>query len=389
MIRKLVFVVAFSCAALCAQQGDAVIQWNRTLLTLLRTPGVQPAAIHSTRSLAILHIAIRDAVSSAPGSDDAAADAAAHTVLLALYPSAKSTIETAYVRLLSPIPDGADKEEGIRVGEAAANRLLNIRANDGSGNPTPTLVFEAGAGVYQPTPPNFPAPVFTGWSQVTPFVLTIASQFRPGLPPELTSETFANDREEVKSLGAPHSPAASIDQQLTGWFWNGAIQNYWNEIAQNAAIERGLTTLQAARLFAALNISLADTVIAMYDAKYTYEFWRPVTAIRSAGNGDWLPETKNTAADPSYPGAHAAISSAAATVLASCFGGDQFSFRVTSEVFAGVERSFSTFSGAAQEATLSRIYAGQHFRFDLTAGEQLGAAVAQFVLTNLAISGVL
>jgi membrane-associated phospholipid phosphatase len=224
---------------------------------------------------------------------------------------------------------------------------------------------------------------------VTPFVLTSASQFRPAPPPELASETFANDLEEVKSLGVPHSSAASIDQQLTGWFWNGAIQNYWNEIAQNAAIEHGLTTLQSSRLFAALNISLADTVIAMYDAKYTYEFWRPVTAIRSTGSGDWFPETKNTAADPSYPGAHAAISSAAATVLASYFGSDQFSFQVTSEVFAGVERSFSTFSGAAQEATLSRIYAGQHFRFDLTAGEQLGAGVAQFVLTNLAISGVL
>jgi membrane-associated phospholipid phosphatase len=108
-----------------------------------------------------------------------------------------------------------------------------------------------------------------------------------------------------------------------------------------------------------------------------------VTAIRSAGASDWLPETKNTAADPAYPGAHAAISSAAATILASFFGSDQFSFHVTSEVFAGVDRSFSTFSGAAQEAALSRIYAGQHFRFDLTAGQQLGTMAAEFVLGAL------
>jgi membrane-associated phospholipid phosphatase len=213
--------------------------------------------------------------------------------------------------------------------------------------------------------------------------LASASQFRPGPPPELTSQTYANDFNEVKALGIPHSPAASIDQQLTGWFWNGAIQNYWNEIAQTAAITHGVTTAQAARLFALLNVSLADTVIAMYDAKYTYTFWRPVTAIRSAGDNDWLPETKNTAADPSYPGAHAALSSAAATILASFFQSDQFSFHVTSEVFAGVDRSFSTFSGAAQEASLSRIYAGQHFRFDLTAGQQLGTNVSGFVLNNL------
>jgi membrane-associated phospholipid phosphatase len=363
--------------------SQTVVQWNRTLLTLLRTPGVQPATIHPTRNLAMLHAAIYDAVQTGPASPDAAADAAAHTVLLALYPATASTLDAAYLQSLSLIPDGPDKEEGIRIGEAATNHLLTMRANDGSANPAPPLIFGTGPGAYQLTPPNFPAPVFTGWSQVTPFVLTSASQFRPAPPPELTSQTYSNDFDEVKSLGIPRSPAASIDQQLVGWFWNGAIQNYWNEIAQTAAIANGLTTVQTARLFALLNVSLADTVIAMYDAKYMYKFWRPVTAIRSAGDSNWLPETKNTAADPSYPGAHAALSGAAATVLASFFGSDQFSFHVTSEVFAGVDRSFSTFSGAAQEASLSRIYAGQHFRFDLRAGQQLGTNVSEFVLNNL------
>jgi membrane-associated phospholipid phosphatase len=363
--------------------SQTVVQWNRTLLTLLRTPGVQPATIHPTRNLAMLHAAIYDAVQTGPASPDAAADAAAHTVLLALYPATASTLDAAYLQSLSLIPDGPDKEEGIRIGEAAANHLLTMRANDGSANLAPPLIFGTGPGAYQSTPPNFPAPVFTGWSQVTPFVLTSAGRFRPGPPPDLTSETYANDFNEVKSLGIPRSPAASIDQQLVGWFWSGAIQNYWNEIAQTAAIANGLTTAQTARLFALLNESLADTVIAMYDAKYTYKFWRPVTAIRSTSDSNWLPETKNTAADPSYPGAHSALSSAAATVLASFFGSDQFSFHVTSEVFAGVDRSFSTFSGAAQEAGLSRIYAGQHFRFDHMAGQQLGTNVSEFVLNNL------
>jgi len=234
--------------------------------------------------------------------------------------------------------------------------------------------------------------VFTHWPNVTPFALLSANQFRPGPPPALTSQTYTNDFNEVKTLGPPHSPAATPDQQLIGVFWNGAIQNYWNEIAQTAALGKNLTTAEAARLFALLNLSLADTVIAFYDAKYTYTFWRPVTAIRAAdtdGNPDtqpdpnFLPETRTTAADPSYPGAHGAVSAAAATALASFFGTDQFSFNLTSEVFAGVQRSFTSFSGASQEAFLSRIYAGQHFRFDQVAGAQLGNNVAGFVVANL------
>jgi len=227
---------------------------------------------------------------------------------------------------------------------------------------------------------------------VTPFALFSASQFCPDPSPALTSQTYTNDFNEVKTLGPPRSPAATSDQQLIGVFWNGAIQNYWNEIAQIAALRNKLTTVQAARLFALLNLTLADTVIAFYDAKYTYTFWRPVTAIRAAdtdGNPDtqpdpnFLPETRTTAADPSYPGAHGAISAAAAAVLASFFGTDQFNFNLTSEVFAGVQRSFTSFSGASQEAFVSRIYAGQHFRFDQTAGAQLGNNVAGFVVTNL------
>jgi membrane-associated phospholipid phosphatase len=152
-----------------------------------------------------------------------------------------------------------------------------------------------------------------------------------------------------------------------------------------------LTTAQSARLFALLNLSFADGVIAFYDAKYTYHFWRPVTAIRGAdvdGNLDtmadpnWLPESGNTPADPSYPGAHAVISAAGALVLRSYFGSDQFNFKVNSEVLAGVQRSFATFSSAADEAAFSRIFAGAHFRTDLTTGQQLGDSVAMWVISN-------
>jgi membrane-associated phospholipid phosphatase len=178
---------------------------------------------------------------------------------------------------------------------------------------------------------------------------------------------------------------------LTGHFWNGAIQNYWNEIAQTASVANELTTAENARLFALLNLSFADGVIAFYDAKYTYNFWRPVTAIRAAdtdnnpetvADPNWLPEVGNTGPDPSYPGAHAVISAAGANVLISFFETDRFAFNATSEVLQGVDRSFTSFSAAAEEATLSRIFAGQHFSFDLTSGHDLGDRVADFVLEN-------
>jgi hypothetical protein len=393
---------------LCAQTPGPVVQWNRTLLSLLRTPGAQPGTVHPTRSLAILHAAIYDAVNSidqshapykvlltgvVPGaSQDAAADAAAHEVLIAIYPAFQALLDSEYQQLLALIPDGQSKDEGVRVGIAVADQILQLRANDGSAAVPPPFVPGSAPGDYQLTPPNFPPAVFTHWSKVTPFALTLASQFRPGPPPALTSQTYTDAFNEVKSLGITHSPTATPDQQLIGVFWNGAIQNYWNEVAQASALGNNLTTAQAARLFALLDLAIADTVIAFYDAKYTFTLWRPVTAIRAAGTDgnpdtapdpNWLPETRTTAADPSYPGAHGAISAAAAAVLASFFGNDQFSFSLTSEVFAGVQRSFTLFSTASQEAFISRIYAGQHFRFDQIAGQQLGGDVANFVVTNL------
>jgi hypothetical protein len=295
---------------------------------------------------------------------------------------------------LASVPDNANRSEGISVGKTVANKILVLRNNDGSeATPVPFVFTNPPAPEqYQSTPPNFPKqPQFTHWARVTPFALESASQFRPGPPPALDSDTYSDAFNEVKSLGIASSTTATPDQSLTGRFWNGAIQNYWNEIGQTAAQAHELTTAQSARLFALLNLSFADGVIAFYDAKYTYNFWRPVTAIREAGlagnpetlpDPDWLPEVGNTTPDPSYPGAHAVISSAAASILSAFFGNERFDFAVTSEVLPGVERSFKTFSAAKKEATLSRIFAGVHFRSDLTAGQKIGRRIADFVFDN-------
>jgi hypothetical protein len=391
-----------------AQSVNPVVQWNRTLLVLVRTPGAQPATVHPTRSFAIMHAAIYDAVnaiddthktylvglSGVPrnASRDAAAAGAAHEVLLALYPAFQAALDAILEQSLAQIPDGNDKLQGVAIGQTVADRILALRSNDGSNAKPIPFVFGNAPGDYQSTPPNFPKqPQFTHWSRVTPFTLERASQFRLGPPPELTSDTYTDAFNEVKSLGIAKSTTASADQALTGRFWNGAIQNYWNEIAQTLSVVQNLTTAQNARLFALLNLTLADGVIAFYDSKYTYNFWRPVTAIRAAdtdnnpdtpADPNWLPEVGNTTPDPSYPGAHAVISAAAARVLTSFFKRDHFNFNVTSEVLPGVERSFSRISAAAEEATLSRIFAGVHFRFDLTNGQRLGHEVAEFVVDN-------
>jgi hypothetical protein len=405
----LVFGLAWPATDSLSTSVDEVVQWNKMLLTIVRTPGAQPATVHATHGFAILHGAIYDAVNaidathepflvrlehvSPRASQEAAASSAAHEVLLALYPTFQALLDAQLEQSLAQIPDGKEKTLGIDVGKAVAQATLIMRMDDGSAATPVPYVFGTAPGDYQSTPPNFPKqPAFTHWPRVEPFVLERANQFRPGPPPALTSAEYTKVFNEVKSLGIGNSPTATPEQVLIGQFWNGAIQNYWNEITQTAAQARHLSTAQSARVFALLNFTLADEVIAFYDAKYTYNFWRPVTAIRAAdmdGNPqtaadpNWLPRAGNTAADPSYPGAHATISAGGAFVLNAFFGKRPIHLDVTSEVLPGVVRSFDSFAAVEKEASVSRVYAGQHFRSDEDAGETLGRAVADFAVENL------
>ena len=390
------------------QSINQVVHWNRILLGIVRTPNTQPATVHPTRNFAIMHAAIYDAVNaidrthktylvrlskvSKHASQEAAAAAAGHEVLVALYPKLQATLDADLQQALADIGSGDDVNEGVRIGQLVGARMVALRSHDGSDAPPVPYVFGTAPGNYQSTPPNFPKqPQFTNWSHVTPFAIENAAQFRPQPPPALSSDEYEAAFNETKSLGIANGTAASTDQALTGRFWNGAIQNYWNEITQTAVIDSGLTTAQTARVFALLNLTIADSVIAFYEAKYTYNRWRPVTAIRNASTTEnaktlpdpaWLPEVGNTTPDPSYPGAHAVISAAAEAVLTSFFHHDHLKFDVTSEVMPGTVRTFDSFSDAANEATLSRIFAGVHFRFDLTQGQRLGGQVAEFVTDN-------
>jgi membrane-associated phospholipid phosphatase len=411
--------------------GQLVIDWNKALIAILSTPGAQPATIHPTRSFAILQAAEYDAVvsvthagrpyalgiqgsgkatpsgiqgsgkASAPGTQGsgrasaaAAADQAARDVLAALYPAQAGIADSQLATELAAIPDDDARHDGIAVGKNVAIRLLALRAGDGSAvSPVPFIPGTA-PGDYQLTPPNFPSPVFTSWGSITPFVLQRGSQFRPVPPPAVTSAAYARALAVVQSLGQDTSTTRTADQTAAGHFWGAApIWNVWNEIAQDQVSAHHSSLVQAAAVFAALDLTLGDTAIGLYDAKYHYQVWRPVTAIRegaSAGNPgitanpDWSPLT-TTAADPSYPGGHSGFSFAAATVLSAFFGAGQ-PVTVHSDALPGQVRAFSGLFAAATEAALSRIYAGQHTPLDDQAGRILGLRIAAFVLASAAFN---
>jgi len=381
--------------------GAIVIDWNRELVNLVNTPGNQPSTIHPTRSFAILHTAIYDAVVStthggrpyaysvnAPaGADaDAAAAQAGHDALVALFPARQAALDQRLATLLASIPDGAAKTAGVHVGRVSAALAAGLRAGDGSTRPQPPVPAPSKPGDYRPAPPaNAPA-VFTQWPDVQPWVLEAAGQFRPGPPPAVASSAYADGVNEVKRLGQDSSAARTADQTEAARFWPGPIWVQWNEIAEASASIHHTDLLQTARVFELLDLAFADTVIAFYDAKYHYLVWRPVSAIRAADTGNpavvsdpgWTPLLA-TAPDPSYPGAHSAVSAAGAAILGSAFGGKQ-PIRVTSDSLLGTVRAFPSYDAAAEEAGLSRIYGGVHTRADHEAGAQLGRQVAAFVL---------
>jgi hypothetical protein len=387
---------------------DQVIQWNQELLTLLQAPGAQPASVHPTRTMAIVQLAVSDAVDSIQGghhpylpgppapahaSAPAAVASAARTSLLALLPSERPAIDAMYRNSLAQLGASASVRRGIRVGDRAAAAILAARANDGSALSAPPFVPGSVPGAYRATPPAFSPPVFGQWPNVRPFVLRRGDQFRSPPPPSLSSARYVDEFNEVKSLGRNGSTTRSADQTAIGKFWGAApIWIVWNQVAEMAASGFHYTLAQNARLFARLDAGLADSVIALYEGKYTYNRWRPVTAITAIDTGNpaavsdptWTPLAV-TAPDPSYPGAHAAASETAAVVLADSLGSDSFPFSLTNPTLPGLVRSFGSFSQAADEAAASRIFAGQHFRSDEDAGLALGRQVGDFVSDHLLV----
>jgi hypothetical protein len=381
-----------------------VIQWNQAVLAAIRAD--KPSIGFATRDLAIVQTAIFDAVDAidhtarpflvhaharADASPVAAAAAAGLFTAAALFPTDTALFQAAYQASLAGIPDGRAKTDGLAVGRFVAERTLISRVTDGA-NAVVDYTPGSAPGDWRPAPPAFAPAQTPQWPDVRPFALRSGSQFRPPPPPALDSPQYAAAFNEVKDFGRVDSSVRTAQQTEVARFWEGKagtpqVPGYWNEIAESAAASQGNTLDQDARLFAQLNVALADAIIGHFDAKYTYNRWRPITAIRladQAGNPatvadpTWTP-LLGTPPNPSYVSGHAAASGAAATVLAHFFGTDNIGFSVTSEDLKGVTHSFTSFSAAASEAENSVVWGGIHFRFDVTAGNALGQSVAQFV----------
>lgn len=385
--------------AVQAPGDDAVMVWNELLLDAVRAGRTVPP--RSSRELAILNAALADAVgplrgtggfylASAPvpagASAEAAAAAAGYTVLASLYPARQALFAAARDAMLAATPGGRARADGVAFGQAAARAVLAARAHDGS-DQDPPYTPGSGPGAWVPTPPAYAPALLPGWGSVTPFTMTSGSQFRPPAPPALDSAAYAADVAEVRSLGSATSSTRTADQTAIATFWadgSGTFTppGHWIDIARTVALARHTTLAETARLFGAVGLALADAGIIAWDAKYTYNLWRPVTALnpglQPGDPGFWTP-LLTTPPFSSYVSGHSTFSGAAETVLTAFFPGP-VSFTSTADNGSGAVRSYASFRQAADEAGRSRIYGGLHYEFDnqpgLSSGRALGAWVA-------------
>jgi hypothetical protein len=404
LVKNTLFIACISAISLAFGVGspanaDVVTDWNNAALDAIRAGNTAPPI--ASRGLAILHVSIYDAVngitrtheeylipSGVPrsASEEAAASAAAHKALVNLFPANVSSFDTLYAAILATIPNSPHKTAGIVWGEFVASQILAARANDGSAA-TVQPPGGSGPGVWIPTPPGFLPYLLPQWGFVVPFGMNSSSQFRPPGPPSLDSQQYAADYEEIKQLGAAVGSTRTADQSEIALFWadGGGTETppgHWNSIAQIIGAARGTTLEENARLFALLNIAMADAAICAWDAKYTYNFWRPVTAIAFAEPQlNWMSFIV-TPPFPDYTSGHSTFSAAAATVLPLFFGTEDLPFTTGSDFLPGVFRSFSTCEDAAAEAALSRIYGGIHFRTASEDGLQAGASIGEWTFVH-------
>ena len=385
--------------------ADVITDWNIVAIDAARTfANPNPA----TRAVAIGHLAAYDAVNAithsgeqylpgsiavtAPASLDAAAIQAFHDALVFAIPAKKDDLDKAAEKALKKLTDGAAKSNGIAAGAAAAAALIAARTNDGAETPQ-AYPGEDALGKWRPTPTGLLAANTPEWATLKPFALAAANQFDPGPPPALSSGRYATDLLETKVYGAGTGSVRTAEQTNIAKFWAQQTHLPFYLLARSFSQARSLSVDENARFFGQLSLAIADSRIAVWNAKYEYAFWRPVTSINSQlddGNadttpdpeGDWAPllETPN---HPEYVSGHSATGAAAATVLGHWFGDDN-AFAVTSETLVGAAytRRFTSFSDAAKENALSRIYGGIHYRFSNEAGLTLGTKVADYVLAS-------
>ena len=384
--------------AICTARADTVTDWNQTAIDVMKSAGV--GGNPWSRTLAMMHVAMSDAINSVQGryervvatvptvaaaSPEAAAAAAARRILLELYPKQKAQIEEAYAASLKSVPDGTAKSQGMALGEEVAAAVQADRAADGTNVPD-TYRPTTSAGVWVPTTP----PLFAEYARAKPWALQSADQFRPGPPPPLSGALYARDYNETKTLGGAKSAARTPEQTVAVKFWTQAnIGPGWQAAVRQLALAKGLGLAENARLFALFNMGVANTFITDWDAKFTYNFWRPVTAIR---NGDmdgndaterdagWSP-LNATPMHPEYPSQAAIICGVAVGILESVFGPNPaVPFTVTDLADPKIKRQYDSIAELADEHMDMRVWGGIHFRNSLQVGDDMGRKIAAYLV---------
>lgn len=387
-----------------SQPASTVLYWNEVAYEAFGGTQYQHSLMAS-RINATVHLAIHDVLNGIEekysryafsGRDKdadpvSAAALAAYGILVHELPEKKNFLDSALEKILNTVKEGTAKTKGISLGKAAALAVITKRANDGSaGNVIGPITVSKKPGIYQAVPP-FDFAFALHWKHVKPFSLKKCDQFRCAPYPSLESEAYAAAFNEVKETGKLKSNTRTADQTFYAKFWYEFSEAGWNRVTRNVVNSKKLNMLEAARLFALVDMAMADAYIAGWDSKIYYNLWRPYTAIRNAdtdGNEatksemNWEP-SELTPPIHDYPSTHSALGNAAATVLALVLG-DNTTFSMTSptSIPAGVERKFNSFSQAANENADSRVRAGIHFRFSCEAGQDLGNKIGSWTVEN-------
>jgi len=387
--------------------ADEVSDWNQNLFTAIFTAKLQ--TLVTTRATALVQSAVFDAANgvykrytpvhvppAAPNgaSARAAVVQAAYASLIKLFPTQKPTLD---LQLAASLVNLADQdgtfcqsvERGLDWGQYVADQIWAWRSTDGFTPNPPAFVGGTNIGQWRPTPPAFASGAGPQFAYMTPWLIPSQTQFLTPGPPALTSAQYTADFSESKLMGSTNSAARTADQTLFSIFWNGNTAGFWNRTAVQVAERYELSLLEKVHLLALMNLAEADALICCWQAKYTYVFWRPITAAALAdsdGNADtvadptWIP-LLITPSHPEYPSGHSTASGASSAILAAFFG-DGNEFSVTSELTPGVTRNFSSFSGAELEVRDARVFGGIHYRTACIDGQALGRRVANYVLAN-------
>jgi hypothetical protein len=397
----LAIVVGFVWPSLAAAQVpviDPITEWSRTASAVAASTGMAPLRMPIT--LALLHIAMADSVaatdsgrgpspggpkaSGGPASSFAAAVEAGRRVLIAEFPAASSEIEATYRRLLVLEPDSPARVNGLRIGATETEALLQRRAHDGRDATVP-YTPGTGAGVWVPTPPAYLPENTAFLARVTPFTFDAPSGVRPGGPPRLDSKRWADDYNEVKRKGARDAADRTPEETATAWFWEPLAGTVWPATIHRLARDKRLGLGQSARFQAAAFAAFADALIACWDAKYHFSFWRPVTAIRQGdtdGNDrtepdpDWEP-LGVTPGFPEYASGHVCVTAAVAHTIEHFF--DRRVPIPARNVVTGEERVYRRADDVVNEVVAARMWLGVHFRAADEDGADIGRRVAALV----------